>query len=417
MISAETFDLAMRKLGVVEAAPRIAVAVSGGGDSMALVMLMQEWVKARSGTLLALTVDHQLRAESADEAAQVHEDLTGRGIAHEILRWEGDKPASHIQELAREARYNLLLKACQERGFPMLAVAHNLEDQIETFWMRLAHGSGLDGLAGMAGLRVVEGISIIRPLLSFARDDLRSICTEYNMRWIEDPSNQNQKFLRVKLRQFEGMLAEEGLTAARLGTTLQKLEDTRAALEVMRDQAIAACVMAYPEGYLRLSVNAWRDYPRDIQRRVLSHVLSMIAPQKYPIGFEQLEQMRQDLCGENFNGKNLAGCEIVPAQNGDVLIIREAAVVAPRIKIYDGLVWDGRFRVAVSHQTDLEIGALGDAGLAALKSFPEAVAKLQQLPFKIRRVLPALWQGDRLCAVPHIGYELENCSVTLLNTY
>src|SRR5690606_3672257 len=129
----------------------------GGGDSMALALLLHDWARARGGKILALTVDHGLRAASAAEARQTAARLAQHGIAHEILAWEGEKPCTGIQQHAREARYRLLRGACEKHGIKTLALAHNAEDQAETFWMRLAHGSGLDGLAGMAAKREEGG--------------------------------------------------------------------------------------------------------------------------------------------------------------------------------------------------------------------------------------------------------------------
>src|SRR4051812_9991821 len=113
MITSEEFAAAMKKTSIANSCPQIAVAVSGGGDSMALAVLMQEWVQARSGTMLALTVDHGLRTESSNEARAVQKLLRDRGIPHEILVWDGAKPTTHIQERAREARYDLLLQSCR----------------------------------------------------------------------------------------------------------------------------------------------------------------------------------------------------------------------------------------------------------------------------------------------------------------
>jgi tRNA(Ile)-lysidine synthase len=408
MITPEEFASSMKKLGMTGPCPKIAVAVSGGGDSLALTVLMQEWVNSHGGEMLALTVDHGLRPGSAEEASQVREFLQARGIRHDILRWEGDKPSTHVQELAREARYELLLQVCRQRGFPALAVAHNLEDQLETFWMRLAHGSGLDGLSAMAPSREAAGILIIRPVLTFSRAQLRETCVQHQIRWIEDPSNSNEKYLRVKLRQFENLLAGEGLTPSRLSQTVQKLEDAREALQVMTERAAASCVQWHPEGYAALKISAWKEYPRDIQRRILWRALAALAASKYPPGFEALEQARLDLHDPSFAGKTLAGCEIFSGRAGEMLIAREAESVEGRIQAAKGKVWDERFLISGFDLESLEIGALGEAGLSALrkniKGFEVSVRKLEALPFKVKRVLPALWQGENLLAVPHVSY-------------
>jgi tRNA(Ile)-lysidine synthase len=301
-----------------------------------------------------------------------------------------------------------LLQACRSAGFPVLAVAHNLEDQIETFWMRLAHGSGLDGLSAMAPSREVGGVSMIRPVLPFSRAQLRETCAQHDIHWIEDPSNRNEKYLRVKLRRFENLLAEEGLTPARLSQTLQKLEDAREALQVMTERAAASCVQLHPEGYAALKTAEWKEYPRDIQRRILGQALRTMAASTYPPGFEALEQTRLDLQDPSFAGKTLAGCEIFPGRCGEMLIAREAQSVAGRAPAAKSSLWDERFQVSGFESESLEIGALGEAGLAELrkniKGFEASARKLEALPFKVKRVLPALWQGENLLAVPHVSY-------------
>ena len=406
-ITAADFDAALKKTGISATHPKIAVAVSGGGDSMALALLVRDWVKGHGGPnggeLIALTVDHGLRAESAAEAQKVGALLKDKGIAHELLVWQGDKPETHIQERAREARYKILTEACRKRGFGFLAVAHNLEDQTETFWMRLAHGSGLDGLAGMTPSRDVDGVKIIRPVMGFTRADLRATCEHYKVAWIEDPSNKNDKYLRVRLREFEDVLAQEGFTPARLAQTMQKLEDAREALAVMVATAFSTSVQVHPEGYATLNTQQWQKSPKEIQRRVLAQALTSVSPQEYPIGAEAIETTRLELQTAGFMGKTLAGCEIFPAQGGYFVFVREAAIVEGPVEAAEGKVWDKRFAVS-GVAAGVTIGALGSA-----KIDEDKTPAKKALPFKIRRVLPAFFLNDNLCAVPHLGYYTPDC--------
>lgn len=388
--------------------PRIALAVSGGGDSLALCLLFQEWAAEKSATLLALTVDHGLRPDSAAEALKVQDILRPLGIPHKILRWTGGKPESHLQERARAARYGLLTGACREEGFDYLAVAHNLEDQAETFWMRLAHGSGLDGLAGMAAARDLGGVTLIRPLLGLTRQQLRDVCAAACTEWIEDPSNANEKYLRVRLRQMEELLAAEGLTPQRLGDVLQKLGAARAALEAVTTALETQVVTYYGEGYAALHLAPLAAAPADIQRRLLSRLLQKIAPQDYPAGFDALEGLRDALAAPEFAGVTLAGAEVAPAGAGAVFFLREAAALPPAAPLREGLVWDRRFRFTGYPPESLEVRPLGDTGLAALRkklaaSSPPA-AHLARLPHKLRRQLPALFEGENLVAVPHLSW-------------
>jgi len=410
VITSESFALSMQKLGIGKTRPKIAIAVSGGGDSLALTVLMQEWVTTRGGDILALTVDHRLRPNSSAEAEGVQKLLRTHGIAHDILIWEGDKPLTHIQEMARKARYKLLLSECLKRGFPFLAIAHNLEDQIETFWMRLAHGSGLNGLSAMAPMRMTEGVSVIRPVLSFSREQLRTTCLQHNIKWVEDPSNANKKYLRPRLREFETLLKKEGLTPDRLALTVQKLEDSRQALQVMTNTAFAECVTLHPEGYATLKTEKWKKSPREIQRRILAQTLMILSPKPYQSGFDAIEQTRIELHNQFFTGKTLAGCEIFPGRSGNVLLARESDAAEGQMRIQEGLIWDGRFTVSGFPTESLYIGALGKQGLCELKKNMESSGTL---PFKVKRVLPALWQKENLLAVPHLGYYSQYCPAKL----
>jgi len=166
------FALAMEGFAPFEARPAIAVAVSGGPDSLALLLLTDRWVRERGGAAIALTVDHGLRPDSASEAALVGAWVKSRGIAHQVLSWTGDKPLTGIQAAARRARYRLLTEACAARGILHLAFAHHADDQAETVLFRKERGSGPAGLAGMAASRSLGAVRMIRPLLGWPKSAL-----------------------------------------------------------------------------------------------------------------------------------------------------------------------------------------------------------------------------------------------------
>ncbi len=271
---------------------------------------------------MALTLDHGLRAGSAAEAKQVGDILAAQAIPHHILSWDGEKPETHIQELARQARYQILTDECRKRGFDFMAVGHNLEDQMETFWMRLAHGSGLEGLAGMAASRLQNNVTILRPLLQVSRADLRGYCHAENITYVDDPSNENERFLRVKLRGFEDMLRAEGLSPQRLFATLQKLETARDALRWAADKAFDECV-TFTQGAATLDKNLWCDYPGDIQHRVMIKLLQSVHPQDYPPDHAALERLCAGMRTADFSGRTLGGCILAPRAKGMVHIRRE----------------------------------------------------------------------------------------------
>lgn len=402
--AAKEFAAAMQRLGIDAPSGGYVVAVSGGGDSLALALLLKQW--AGGARVLALTVDHGLREGSRAEAEQTGETLKKHGIEHRILTWEGDKPATHIQERARQKRYELLAAACRAENIPVLMVAHNAEDQAETFWMRLAHGSGLDGLAGMAASRDFEGVRVLRPLMGFTRAALREVCKKYGAAWAEDPSNENEKFLRVRLRGFEDVLAGEGLTPQRLSQVLQKLEDARDALRTVTQEKLDAFAMAHEAGFVTLDRQGLSSAPADIQRRMISCILHCVAPQDYPAGFEAVEAARRDMLAEGFSGRTIAGCDVSPTGADEIFFCREEAQAAPA-PFSDGMVWDGRFRAAgfaPASGESLVIGVLGEKGLAALRKKDAAQEAAKALPFKARKALPALFRNGNPVCVPHLSW-------------
>ena len=205
----------------------LAVAVSGGGDSLALAVLLLDWCGARGIRLHALTVDHGLRPESAAEAAFVAKFIRDRGGIHQTLLWDDvPKPTTRIQEAARAARYRLMAAYCEAHSIKYLGVAHHAQDQIETILFRIAKGTGLDGLVGMRPVQSLEnGVTLLRPLLPVSHMDLLETLRDQNIDWIEDPSNANERYARVRIRNVIGVLEGEGLSADRIMTLSARLAD------------------------------------------------------------------------------------------------------------------------------------------------------------------------------------------------
>lgn len=395
------FSMAMTRLGV-QPSTRIAIAVSGGPDSMALLALMRRWA-ADKAQLVVLTVDHALRDASRTEAEMVAQWCATQKIEHHILTWQGNKPSSHLQEEARHARYALLTQACHNHGIDMLALAHQAEDQMETFWMRLAHGSGLDGLAGMAQKREQGGINVIRPLLGFMRSELRDLCHALDMPFVDDPSNRDDKFLRVRLRAVEKVLADEGLTAQRLAQVIQKLEDARESLRFFEEAAAASCMDVYRDGgFAKMDLAAYLRYPRDMRRRLLSRVISFAAPQDYPLPQTQLDDLDARLNAAGFKGMTLGGAEIFMVGN-HVTFCREAAFVKAQLVNGAETIWDRRYLFVCDQDVaGLRIDILGESGVAFLRK--KEISLPQDIPYKILCSLPTVWRDDKPVFIQMLGY-------------
>ncbi|HSI40447.1 MAG TPA: tRNA lysidine(34) synthetase TilS [Xanthobacteraceae bacterium] len=224
-----------------EAHPVLLLAVSGGPDSTALMLLAQRWRALRpfGPVLHAASVDHGLRAAGADEAAAAGRLAAKLGLPHATLAWTGDKPQAGVPEAARNARYALLLAQARALGATALATAHTLDDQAETVLFRLARGSGLAGLAGMAAGRDAGGIALLRPLLGMPKAALIAECRRAGAPFAEDPSNQDPRYTRARLRTLLPRLAHEGLDAPRLAAFAARMARAEAALATASEAAWA----------------------------------------------------------------------------------------------------------------------------------------------------------------------------------
>lgn len=295
---------------------RLAIAVSGGGDSIALMHLLAAHAKKRRAPApLVLTIDHGLRPGSAKDARQVRAAAQALGLEARILAWRGEKPARGIEAAARAARYQLLAAALVKSGIRVLCVGHSRDDQAETFLLRLARGSGLDGLAAMQPLAPFplpefSDLVLARPLLGVARADLRDYLTARGQAWLEDPMNDDTVFERVKMRR---LLASSPLDAARIAAAAAHLARARAALEMVTGTVLVRAVQVDGDALL-VDPAALAAAPREVGLRALAALLMRAGGQGYRPRFEALERLF-DAVGQNRlgGGATLHGCRIGPA--------------------------------------------------------------------------------------------------------
>jgi tRNA(Ile)-lysidine synthase len=394
----------MAPLAPFEAQPHVAVAVSGGSDSMALTLLAHDWARARGGRITALTVDHGLRAESAAEAAQVTAWCAARGIDHVILtRSSGAAPAKGIQAFARAARYALLEDWCRAHFVLHLLLAHQSEDQAETVMMRQARGSGIDGLAGMS--RIVEhgAVRLLRPLLGVSRATLRADLRARGQEWIDDPSNRNAAFTRVRVRDDLGRAAP-GSSTAHLAATAARLGRVRAAEEAEDARRLARFAMVDPAGFATIDPQAFTgDEAPSV--RALGAVLATISGSDFPPRTERIERLRQELIAGLARDRTLGGCHI-RKRRGGILVCREPVAVAAPLPLAPGMAvrWDGRFWAALDAAAPdgLMLGALGADAPATVREVEKTAAL--RLPAAVRATLPTLRDSKGVVAVPALGY-------------
>lgn len=406
-VSATEFSQA---LGRLDAPNNIAVAFSGGPDSLALLYLAAQWAKkSKRRRLVALTVDHGLRAESADEAQLCMRMAEVLGVSHRILVWRGPKPKAGIQAAAREARYHLLTEACAAENLDALLVAHHLEDQAETFLLRLARGSGVDGLAGMAASRLLRNdLRLLRPLLDMPRARLAAVLKYAKLNAVQDPSNDNPRYDRVKARRLMVELSTLGLNASRLADTAAHMARVRTALDVEMRALLSAHAVLAATGHIEADAGALAAAPEEIGLRALAEILKCVGGTAYRPRFDALDGLyRAFKTGGLAKGRTLNGCKLM-VKGESIIAVREAsaALNAVPLMLKSGGcgIWDGRFTVSLvsapKQSRVLEVRALGPRGLAILKAadhrFPDA-------PKSALPALPGLWAGDNLLAAPHFG--------------
>jgi tRNA(Ile)-lysidine synthase len=331
----DRFDLAGRKV--------VMAAVSGGGDSTALLLLLQDHIRRRglSMHIVAATVDHRLRSESAAEAGGVATFCTARGIAHRTLRWEGEKPATGLSAAARTARYDLLGAAAEAAGTDIVFTGHTLDDQVETVAMRSARGAGR-GLAGMAPATLYEGRTwILRPLIETGRETLRDYLRLKDVSWVEDPSNENPRYERARMRR---LLAREDGAAAGAGLDgIRAAQAERVALGEKAAALISGHLSRPAPGLYRIDRAFFEAVDGDAALYALRLVLATVG------GMEHLPDSvaSEVLFSAVRNGPARATLSrtLVDARKSHVFLHRERRGLPDAVPVSGNMIWDNRFRV------------------------------------------------------------------------
>jgi tRNA(Ile)-lysidine synthase len=261
-----------------KAAPVLLLAVSGGPDSIALMWLAARWRRAlaQGPRLIAVTVDHGLRAEARAEARNVSRLARALDLPHRTLRWTGAKPKSGLPAAARTARYRLLAQAARSSGATHILTAHTLDDQAETLLMRMLRGSGITGLAAMARETERDGVRLVRPLLQVPKSQLIATLKKANIGFADDPTNRDPNFTRPRLRELMPALAAEGGDARNLARLAARLARANAAVEVLVDGAeryLALMDGKTRSGEFDCGAKAFAAMPEEIRLRLLKRAI------------------------------------------------------------------------------------------------------------------------------------------------
>lgn len=322
----------------------VGVAVSGGGDSVALAVLLSEALPGRR--LVILTVNHKLRADAADDVAAV--ERLGARLGVPVVALEArSRPSGSVQAWARAERHALLAEAAAAHGLGAVALGHTLDDQAETFLLRLARGSGLRGLAAMRPLAERDGLVLLRPLLGVTRAALRHALVERGIPWREDPSNVDPRFDRTAMRALLPRLSAVGLGPERLAAAAGHLARASEAVDAAVAGLLAEAATRDRAGAFTLDLPRWRAAPREVRLRALAALVHRAGGAQHPPRFDAVERAEAVLlAGE---GGTTLGRAVVSSRGRVAHVWREARAIAPLALSPGGTgVFDGRYRVALA---------------------------------------------------------------------
>ncbi len=372
----------------------IGIAVSGGSDSLAMLHLFATDAARMGGRLKAVTVDHGLRPESAAEAEQVGQICARLGVPHRVLRWQHGGVEGNLQDQARRARYGLIGAWARAEGVADVMIGHTADDQAETFLMGLGRAAGLDGLTGMRTHWVADGVTFWRPLLGLSRAELRAFLTRHRVDWIDDPSNENDRFVRIKARRVLQALKPLGVTVDRLNETIRHLAQAQEGLRVATLQAWDR-LGREEAGALHIGQPEFLQLGWEVQRRILLAAIHWLANDDYAPRGRKLATLQASIA--QGRDATLNGCRF-RIKEQTLSVYREPKAV----KSLEGPttdVWDRRWQMSGPHAPGLRLRALGVEGLAAIKNWREV-----QIPRDALLVSPAIWQNERLIAAPLAGF-------------
>ena len=376
---------------------KMGVAVSGGSDSMALLHLLREFCALHQIELHAVTVNHGLREEASSEADRVARHCAEIGVPHDTLVWQDWSGKGNLQKAARDARYSKISAWAQEYGISTVAIGHTADDQAETVLMRLSRRSGVDGLSGIQHRTVREGITWVRPLLRTRRETLQAYLEKRHIPWINDPSNDDDRFDRIKARKALNILSDLGITSEVLAEVADHLSEARRALDWQTFLA-AKHVVRVEAGAVVLDETALRLQPEEIQRRLIVRAIMWVSGSNYSprraAVANVLASLRKGQAG------TVDGCHIRRIA-AHIWIFREYQALR-NLSLPTDALWDGRWRMlplgGAKHAPHLTVRALG---LDGLEQCPDWRATGR--PHVVLQSTPSVWDQDVLVAAPLAG--------------
>ena len=397
-------DSSMAAFDPFEPTPHLAVALSGGSDSMALVLLINVWARTRGGQITALTIDHKLRPESGFEAERVKGWMQRCGIRHQILSWSGKKPKTAIQSQARNIRYELIDSWCRDNHVLHVLLGHTADDQAETYLMRSFRKSRSAGLAGMSSIRELEHCRLLRPLLATKRQILRNFLTHRGQNWLDDPSNKDHRYSRTGARR---LIESSFFSTNSLCETARDYGNLRIDAEEATDQLLASAGSLDPAGYFIIKRTNLRNLETNAGLLALGRAITSVGGNWYSPNFSSLKNILDICIGSTLKSRTLGRCLVIP-KSAKIMICREARNLPDAQRLVSGtsFSWDGRVRVTVG-TIPRGYWRIGTAeGLAWADKGPQNIEYMRwrALPKPVRMSSPVLIGPMGIFSAPLLTY-------------
>jgi len=392
----------------------IAIAVSGGVDSLVLMNLANESKAIKNKDVFILTIDHGLRPESKNECKFVEGLAKKLGFKVKILKWKGNKPKKGLQEKARNERYNLLLNFCRENSINNLFLAHHLDDQIENFLFRMFRGSGIKGLTSFSNRFERDGILLIRPLVDIPKSELITFAKKRKIKWIEDPSNQNKKFERIKLRKILPLIYEEGFDKKIFLKSIKKLKLANKALDEVTKEFVSKYVMVNKNISVFINQELFLEAPKEVQFRIIENSIRIFSGERfYSPSYSKIMNLINWINESNEISAKTLGGTIFRRRNKGIILYKEVKklneIKPIKLSINNYKSWDNRFLIKAKKASEGEISYLGAEGIKILKSKKKLNKKdLNDIPLTALYSIPAVWKGKRLISAPFFDYSSIN---------
>lgn len=368
---------------------RLGVAVSGGGDSMALLHLLHTQTDL---DLMAITVDHRLRPESANEAASVARFCTTLNIPHQTAVWEERHAQGNLSDNARRARKSLISAWAHDHNLTHVALGHTADDQAETFLMRLSRGSGVQGLSAMDTEITDEGITWVRPLLSTRRADLRKYLSANDITWIDDPTNEDQRYERVKMRKVVETLSDAGISVPAINNTTKRLRSAKQVLFTATKDLAELIAHVTPAGEIIVERARFLSANQAVRLRLMMDAICTMSGAYYAPRAHAIETAINAI-EQRTTGHTLGGAIIRVTKSDQISIRREPARVEPPVPF--GKIWDERWMVLGDAPPRATVGALTEKGLTQIEN-----PQYSEIAREILLTTPAIWVDDELISAP-----------------